>query len=63
MKAPSVLYLSQDGRRAGERYFSQGIEAAPRACIMPAEQLFQAQPDGSASPLTATLEAHPEIDQ
>lgn len=58
-----VLYLSADGRRAVERYFSQGVTAAPRACIIPANKLYEAQPDGSASPLADALEAHPEVSQ
>ena len=59
-EATAVLYLTADGREAVERFFSRGLSAAPRACIMPAEKLYQAMPDGDAHPLAAQLAHHPE---
>jgi len=60
-EATAVLYLSADGRQAVERFFSRGLSAAPRACLMPAEKLFQAMPDGSRHALSTLLDEHPEV--
>lgn len=59
-EATAVLYLTADGREAVERFFSRGLSAAPRACIMPAEKLYQAMPDGDPHPLADQLAHHPE---
>lgn len=59
-EATVVLYLSADGRYARERFFRRGLRSAPRACIIPEEQLSEAGP--GARSRESLLSNHPEVE-
>ena len=59
-EATVVLYLSADSEYARERYFRRGLCSAPRACIVPEEQLSEAGP--GARSREHLLSNHPEVE-